>query len=65
MYGKQTLNSSEWETADTSWVSKASRCLIDDKLSFDDHVNELCKRLSQWIAILKKIRQFLPIEQRI
>ena len=38
---------------------------IDNKLSFDDHVEELCKKLSQRIAVLKKIRRFLPTEQRM
>ena len=29
--------------------------LIDDKLNFDDHIEELCKTISQRIAVLKKI----------
>ena len=37
---------------------------IDNKLSFDDHVDQLCKKLSQKIAILRKIRRFLPLEER-
>ena len=39
--------------------------LIDDKFSLVDHISELWKRLSLWIAVLKTIRRFLPIEQRI
>ena len=38
---------------------------IDKHLSFDVHVEELCKKLSQRIAVLRKIRRFIPIEQRI
>ena len=38
---------------------------IDDKLSFDEHIEDLCKTLSQRIAVLKKIKSFLPLEQRI
>jgi len=34
-------------------------------LSFDVHVEELCKKLSQRIAVLRKIRRFIPIEQHI
>ncbi|PFX24901.1 hypothetical protein AWC38_SpisGene10487 [Stylophora pistillata] len=37
---------------------------IDKHLSFDVHVEELCKKLSQRIAVLGKIRRFIPIEQR-
>ena len=38
---------------------------IDKHLNFDVHVKELCKKLSQRIVILRKIRRFIPIEQRI
>ncbi|PFX12050.1 RNA-directed DNA polymerase from mobile element jockey [Stylophora pistillata] len=37
---------------------------IDKHLSFDVRVEELCKKLSQRIAVLRKIRRFIPIEQR-
>ena len=38
---------------------------IDKHLSFDVHVEEPCKKLSQRIAVLRKIRRFILIEQRI
>ena len=38
---------------------------IDKHLSFDVHIEELFKKLSQRIAVLGKIRRFIPIEQRI
>ena len=41
------------------------RVTIDKHLTFDVHVEELCKMLSQRIAVLRKIRRFIPIEQRI
>ena len=34
-------------------------------LSFYVHVEELCKKLSQRIAVLRKIRRLIPIEKRI
>ena len=37
---------------------------IDNKLSFDDHIERLCKKLTQKIAVLRKIRRFLPLEER-
>ena len=37
---------------------------IDQKLSFDDHIDELCNKLHQRIAVLSKIKGFLPLEQR-
>ena len=38
---------------------------IDKHLSFDVHFEELCKKLSQRIAVLRKIRRFTPIQQSI
>ena len=38
---------------------------IDKHLSFDVHVEELCVKLSQGIAVLRKIRRFIPIERYI
>ena len=38
--------------------------LIDQKLSFDDHIDKLCNKLCQRIAVLSKIKGFLHLEQR-
>ena len=37
---------------------------IDNMLSFNLHVEMICKRLSSRIAVLHKIRVFLPLSQR-
>ena len=37
---------------------------IDSQLSFDQHVDDLCKKLAQRIAVLRKIRRSLPLDQR-
>ena len=37
---------------------------IDEKLSFEIHVDELCKKLSKRIAVLRKIRSYLSLRQR-
>ena len=34
---------------------------IDSKLSFDEHIEKLCKKLASRIAILRKIRACLPL----
>ena len=36
---------------------------IDHKLSFDDHIDELSNKLCQGIAVLRRIKSFLPLEQ--
>ena len=38
---------------------------IDDMLSFNLYVEMICKRLSSRIAVLRKIRVFLPLSQRL
>ena len=37
---------------------------IDSQLSFDQHVDGLCKKLAQRVAVLRKIRRSLPLDQR-
>ena len=38
---------------------------IDSKLSFTEHVEKVCKKLASRIAVLIKIRGFLPLSQRL
>ena len=38
---------------------------IDSELLFISHVEKLCKKLSQRIGALKKIRTCLPMKQRL
>ena len=38
---------------------------IDSELSFTSHVEKICKKLSQRIGVLKKIRSYLPTKQRL
>ena len=37
---------------------------IDQELTFKEHVDKLCKKLSQKIGLLKKLRTYLPIDER-
>ena len=37
---------------------------IDSQLSFDQHVDDLYKKLAQRIAVLRKIRRSVPLDQR-
>ena len=38
---------------------------IDSNLSFNAHVDKICKKLASRIAVLRKIRAFLPLCQRV
>lgn len=38
---------------------------IDSLLSFDGHVEKVCKKLASRIAVLNKIRTYLPFSQRL
>ena len=37
---------------------------LDEELSFREHVEKLCKKLSQKIGLLNKIHSYLPIQER-
>ena len=39
--------------------------IIDTQLNFNEHIDNLCKKLTQRIAVLKKIRRHLHLDQRI
>ena len=56
------LSDSDVEQVDSQ---KLLGVTIDKHSSFDVHVEELCKTLSQRIAALREIRRFIPIKQRI
>ena len=43
---------------------KLLEVMIDSLLTFDEHVEKLCTKLSLRIAVLQKIRCFLPLDQR-
>ncbi|PFX22610.1 putative RNA-directed DNA polymerase from transposon BS [Stylophora pistillata] len=55
------VNSTELEQVNSH---KLLGVTIDSQLTFDQHVENLCTKLSQRIAVLRKIRRFLPIDQR-
>ena len=38
---------------------------IDSSLTFDCHVENLCKKLALRITVLRRVRAFLPLEQRV
>ena len=38
---------------------------IDSKLSFNEHIEKVCKKLASRIAVLRKIRACLPLKQRL
>ena len=38
---------------------------IDQDLSFNEHVEKLCKKLTKRIGLLRSIRQYLPLNERI
>ena len=54
------LGNSNMEQVDSQ---KLLGLTIDRHLSFNIHVEDLCEKLSQRIALLRKIRRVLPIEQ--
>ena len=50
-------------------LNKSSHTLLgvitDTQLNFNEHIDNLCKKLTECIAVLKAIRRHLPLDQRI
>ena len=38
---------------------------IDKKLKFDAHVAKICRRVSQQVAVLRRMKKMLPVETRM
>ena len=38
---------------------------IDNNLCFNEHIDKICKKLSKRIRILRKVRSYLPLKQRV
>lgn len=55
------MNSFELEQVD---VFNLLGIRIDSLLTFDQHVEKLCEKVAQRIGVLRKIKHFLPLEQR-
>ena len=48
-------------------ISKTMELLgvtIDDKLNFENHIAKICRKVSQQIAVLKRMQKLLPFETR-
>ena len=39
--------------------------ILDEELNFNDHIDMLCKKLSKRIGLLRSIRHYLPLKERI
>ena len=37
---------------------------VDDKMKFEKHIGKICRKVSQQIAVLKRIKKILPFETR-
>ena len=45
--------------------SQVTWSLVDQDLSFNEHVEKLCKKLTKHIGVLRSISQYLPLNERI
>ena len=45
-------------------AQKLLRVKIDAQLNFNEHIDDICKKLSQRIGVLKTIKRNLPMEER-
>ena len=46
-------------------LSRTDKCLgvqIDEKLSWDSHIDMICKKASEGIGALRRIKPFVPVD---
>ena len=56
---------SKGEELDNTRSHKLLGVYVDQDLSVDEHIEQLCKKLAKRIALLRSIRQYLPLNERI
>ena len=37
---------------------------VDDKMKFEEHIGKICRKVSQQIAVLERMKKILPFETR-
>jgi len=62
------IRTSQWKSCYVENVCLLFVCLLgvklDNHLSFTEHIDDICKKVSQRIAVLKKIKRNLPLAER-
>ena len=56
---------SKGEELDNTTSHKLLGVYVDQDLSFDEHIEQLCEKLAKRIGLLRSIRQYLPLNERI
>ena len=56
---------SKGEELDNTTSHKLPGVYVDQDLSFDEHIEQLCKKLAKPIGLLRSIRQYLSLNERI
>ena len=60
--GGSCINNEEIKTAETL---KLLGVTIDSRLKYSEHINSACKKASQRIAVLMRLRNLIPIEAKL
>ena len=55
---------SKGEELDNTTSHKLLGVYVDQDLSFDEHIEQLCEKLAKRIGLLRSIRQYLPLNER-
>ena len=56
---------SKGEELDNTTSHKLLGVYVDQDLCFDEHIEQLCEKLAKRIGLLRSIRQYLPLNERI
>ena len=64
-WDQMEIRSSKGDVLETTTSHKLLGVYIDPDLSFNEHVEHLCKKLTKRIGVLRSIRHYLPLNERI
>ena len=56
---------SKGEELDNTTSHKLLGVYVDQDLTFDEHIEQLCEKLAKRIGLLRSIRQYLPLNERM
>ena len=64
-YDQMEICSSKGDVLDTATSHKLLVVYTVPDLSFNEHVEHLCKKLAKRIRVLRSVRHYLPLNERI
>ena len=53
------------EVRSTECLKLLGVCIDKNNLRFDEHINSISKKSSQWVGVLKRLRNLIPTQTKL